>query len=134
LILLGMLVCQQAHSAERRMTVAAADCQLSPETVLDAQGGSIRLAHSVLVADEMGATDFLQSEGLSDRVWAKKIFVLDSPEVTAAELFTFYSADHITVNGQQLAKSERLVSTGWWRVKGPPGILKKGENQVGMRG
>src|SRR5262245_10382253 len=62
-----------------------ADFLLSPEAVTD--DGSVRLARSVLLADETGATDFHQTEPLSERVRAKKVFALDSADVTGAELF-----------------------------------------------
>src|SRR5262245_26756407 len=103
---------------------------LSREAVQDAQDGSIRLAHSVLVADEMGATDFRQGEALSARVSAKKVFVLDSADVTDAELFLYGSARTIEVNGKALTGSERLFSTGFSRARVPPDYLKAGDNEV----
>src|SRR5262249_10295400 len=72
----------------------------SPEVVVDPKDGTVRLAHSVLVADEMGATDYRQGETLSDRVWARKVLVLDSADVTSAELFLYGSAREVTVNGK----------------------------------
>src|SRR5262249_22790863 len=102
----------------------------SPEVVGDGQDGTVRLAHSVLVADETGATDFLQTEPLSERLHAKKVFALDSADVRNAELFLFGSADQIHVNGKPVGKAERLVSTGWMRLKIPPALLKAGENEV----
>src|SRR5262249_19041915 len=50
---------------------------LSPEAVFDAESGSIRLARSVLLADETGTTDFHQTENLGERTQVKKEFVLD---------------------------------------------------------
>ena len=102
----------------------------SPEVVADPQDGTVRLAHSVLVADETGATDFLQTEPLSERLHAKKVFVLDSADVKKAELFLFGGAEQILVNGKPVGKAERLLSTGWMRVKIPPALLKSGENEV----
>src|SRR5262249_3028999 len=57
----------------------------SPEVVADEKDGGVRLAHSVLVADEVGATDFHQTEELSERVWARKVFRLDGADVGGAE-------------------------------------------------
>ena len=78
---------------------------LGPEVVADSTDGTVRLAHSVLVTDEIGATDFLQNEPLSDRVHAKKLFLLDSPDVKSAELFLFGNAEQIHVNGKPVGKS-----------------------------
>jgi hypothetical protein len=102
----------------------------SPEVVADAKDGTVRLAHSVLVADEIGATDFHQTETLGEAVQAKKVFRLDSAEVTGAELFLFGGAKQIRVNGLPLAGAERLPSTGWTCVKVPPALLKAGDNEV----
>jgi hypothetical protein len=102
----------------------------SPEVVADAKDGAVRLAHSVLIADETGATDFRQTEELSDKTWAKKVFHLESAEVTQAELFLFGAAGQIRVNGQALSKTEPLISTGFTRALVPPGLLKAGDNEV----
>ena len=74
--------------------------------------GSLRLAHSLLMADETGTTDYRQTETLSDRVQAKKVFPLDDIDVDGAELFFFGTAKQVRLNGQPL-KVESLVSTGW---------------------
>src|SRR5947207_7727900 len=55
---------------------------LSPETVFDPENDSIRLARSVLLADETGTTDFHQTEDLGQRTQVKKEFVLDDRDVT----------------------------------------------------
>jgi hypothetical protein len=106
----------------------------SPEVVTDARDGTIRLAHSVLLADEMGATDWKQTQTLSGRKRAKKVFVLDSAQVTAAELFLFGSAQEISVNGKSPGKGETLKSTGWMRVKVPPSLLREGTNEFVLGG
>jgi hypothetical protein len=116
-----------------KLAPAGKGFQLSPNVVADADG-SVRLARSVLVADETGATDYRQGETLSDRAWAKKFFQLDSADASGAELFLFGEAKKITVNGQPLEKGEALVSTGWARVKVPPGHLKAGANEVVLSG
>src|SRR5262245_20108231 len=52
--------------------------QISPEIspVKGFEFLDFRLAKSVLLTDETGATDFHQTEGLSDRVQVKKVFHL----------------------------------------------------------
>ncbi len=106
---------------------------LSPEVVAD-KDGSIRLAHSVLIVDEMGATDYRLTEPLSETIQAKKVFQLDSGDVTAAELFHFGEVKKIAVNGKPLEKCAPLVSTGWNRAKIPAGYLKAGANEVVLSG
>src|SRR5262245_52791522 len=81
---------------------------LSPEVVADPKDGTLRLAHSVLLADEMGATDFHQTEELSERVQVKKVFVLDSTDLAQSELFFFGSAKQVSVNGEVLPSPQRL--------------------------
>lgn len=103
---------------------------LSPEVVDDPKDGSIRLAHSVLVTDEMGATDHHQGEALSATVWVRKVFLLDSAEVGDVELFLFGRASKIAVNGNPLTTSEKLASTGFSRARVPATYLKQGENEV----
>ena len=105
----------------------------SPEVVSDAKDGRVRLAHSVLVADEMGATDIMQREPLSDRIWAKKAFVLDNREVTAAKIFLYGDAPRIHVNGkllENLEHSETLIRNGWTRAEVSPSFLQSGKNEV----
>ena len=105
----------------------------SPEVVSDAKDGRVRLAHSILLTDEMGATDIMQREPLSDRIWAKKVFVIDKAEVTAAKIFLYGDAQHIRVNGKLLEKiehSETLIRNAWTRADVPPSYLKAGENEV----
>jgi len=106
---------------------------LSPEVVAD-KDGSIRLAHSMLIADEMGATDYRLTEPLSETIQSKKVFQLDSGDVTTAELFLFGEVKKIAVNGKPLEKSASLVSTGWTRAKVPAGYLKAGANEVVLSG
>jgi hypothetical protein len=109
---------------------------LSPETVCD-KDGSIRLAHSVLYADGIGATDFRHVETLTGKVQARKIVSIFSlmnslgPYVNApAELFFYGSAREVTANGKRLKTPERLVSTGWSRVKVDPTFLKFGSLEL----
>ena len=106
----------------------------SPEVVFDASRGTIRLAKSVLVADETGATDYTQTLTLTDRVWAKKTFDLAAAEAESAQLLFFGTAAEVTVNGERLAKPERLPSTGWFHVAVSPRLLKAGANEVILKG
>jgi hypothetical protein len=104
---------------------------LSPEVVADRDG--IRLAHSVLVTDEIGATDFRQTETLSDTAWVRKSFA-GKGTVTTAELFLFGSAKEVLCNGQRLDAPRKLESTGWQRVGVPVKMLKDDENEFLLRG
>jgi len=121
-----------AMQIEVNSSAKGGDFLLSPEVVAD-KDGSIRLAHSVLLADEMGATDYRQTETLSERVHAKKVFPLDDIAVDNAELLFFGSAKQVRINGHSL-KVEPLVSTGWMRARVPAGFLKKGANEVVFAG
>jgi hypothetical protein len=103
--------------------------RVSPEVVIEADG-TIRLARSVLVTDETGATDFRQGETLSERIRARKVFHLDSANVTSTEIFFYGSATKIAVNGKPIEKSDRLVSTAWSRARIPVAHLKAGDNEV----
>jgi hypothetical protein len=131
---LGVLVGGRLAAQERHQTIPTDACQLSPEVVADAHDGGLRLAHSVLVADETGATDYRQTEELSERVQARKVFRLDSAGVTAAELFFYGSAKQVHVNGKTVAAVEPLVSTGFSRVAVSPGQLRAGDNDVVFSG
>lgn len=106
----------------------------SPEVVFDAAAGTVRLAKSVLLADEIGATDFTQGLTLTDRVWAQKTFDLNAREAESAELILFGDAADIRFNGERLGKTERVPSSGWRRVAVPPKLLRIGANEVELRG
>src|SRR5262245_61601606 len=95
-----------------KIALVTKDFLLSPEVVADGKDGSLRLAHSVLLADEVGATDFHQGEVLTDRIQAKKVFVLDSADATDAELVLFGSAKEIIINGKSATNIQKLTSTG----------------------
>jgi hypothetical protein len=115
----------------------AAHFQISPEIVVfkdKAQPAlTFRLAKSLLLTDETGATDFHQSETLSDRVWVKKVFALDSTALQFAELFFFGSAKAVSVNGKALPAAKRLESTGWSRLEVPVEWLRVGANEFVFR-
>lgn len=107
---------------------------LDPHTVVDPSDGSIRLAHSTLLADETGATDYKQTESLPKNMQVKKVFVLDDDEVTTAEILFYGSAAKVTVNGKSMPAPKRLVSTGWSRLAISPANLKKGKNVIVFHG
>ncbi|HTU18687.1 MAG TPA: hypothetical protein VMG10_11550 [Gemmataceae bacterium] len=106
--------------------------RFSSEVVAD-KDGSVRLAHSVLLADEIGATDYRQIETLSARVQAKKVFRMDTIDVSGAELFFFGTAKQVSINGHPL-KSQPLVSTGWTRARVASNSLNKGRNEIVFSG
>lgn len=124
----------QAPSSGDWLTLKLSDFAVSPQIAYDATTGGCKLAHSVLLTDEIGATDWLQTEPLSDTIQAKKIFVLDSADVTDAELFFFGTAKHVEVNGEKATGIERLPSTGWTRAKLPRQALGPGANDVRIWG
>ncbi len=99
-----------------------------------ADDGTVRLKESVLLQDEQGATHYNNAEALSNKVWAKKLFVIDDPRCEKAELFVFASAARVACNGTALSKHRGLPSTGWqvWEV--PPELLQKGTNEFVMSG
>ena len=106
----------------------------SPEVVFDSARGTVRLAKSVLVADEIGATDYHQTLTLTDRVWARKTFELETADCETGELLLFGTAAEVRVNGKLLVKPERVPSTGWFRVAVPPKLLRAGANEVLLKG
>lgn len=127
------LVATATLHAQERVTAPVHELDLfmlSPEVVRSPKDGSLALAHSVLLTDEMGATDYRHTETLSDKVRAKKVFVLDSADVTEAELFVYGGGKNIEVNGKPLSGIERLASTGFNRARIPTTQLKQGENEV----
>lgn len=119
---------------EHKIIFEAHQFFLSPETVVSDKEGSVRLARSVLMTDEIGATDFHQTETLSDRILAKKVFSLGDVQFTGAELFIYHGPKQVHVNGKLLEKGERLTSTGWTRWKVSPKILKVGDNEIELSG
>jgi hypothetical protein len=102
---------------------------LSPE-VVRAKDGSLRLAHSVLLTDEMGATDFRQTEDLKGGVQVKKNFILEHPVTKSAELLFYGSAKEVSVNGKAAASPRPLVATGWSRVTIGPELLHLEQNEI----
>jgi hypothetical protein len=101
---------------------------LGPEMVAE-KDGALRLAHSVLLADETGTADYRQTETLGESVHAKKVFSLNDIDVDSAELFFFGTAKQVRINGHPL-KIEPLVSTGWKRARVSSTFLKTGANEI----
>jgi hypothetical protein len=104
----------------------------APEVVAD-KDGSLRLIHSLLLADEIGATDFRQTDDLKEGAQARKLFVLDKLPATPAELLFYGSARDVSVNGKPLSTPQPLVGTAWSQVLIGPGLLKEGENEIIVR-
>ena len=96
--------------------------------------GTVRLKKSVLLQDELGATHYANTEGLSDTVWAKKLFVIDDPRCDEARLFTYSGPARAACNGTDLRAGKTLPSTGWrvWSV--PPEALRPGVNEFVFSG
>jgi hypothetical protein len=112
--------------------------RLGPDMVVDSTDGTLRLAHSVLLTDETGATDFHQTEALSERVWARKDWLLmDSAAIREPMLFIYGDPKHVQINDHKVQRPGRLRSTGWSRLKltdqlhqGLNSILMKDGGQV----
>jgi hypothetical protein len=107
--------------------------RLSPQTVFDSKG-FLRLAGSVLLTDELGATDYKQAENLSDITLARKVFDLAADTVVDADLYFYGSAAAVTLNGQALPSPQRLPSTGWSRLAIPASFFKAGANEIVFKG
>ncbi|HEY7157310.1 MAG TPA: hypothetical protein VH575_25375 [Gemmataceae bacterium] len=137
---MGLVVILVALFAPGRLTAeliislspTRGEAQCSPEVVAD-KDGCVRLAHSVLLADETGTTDYRQTEALSERIHAKKVFSLDDIDMDGAELFFFGTAKQVRINGHPL-KVEPLVSTGWKRARVSSTFLKTGANEIVFAG
>jgi hypothetical protein len=141
LLLLVLAGVGRSEEVVRTFSVGEADPRrdlrnflFNPEVVADKDG--IRLAHSVLLTDEIGATDFHQTEALSDTVWARKTFALGRGTIplTSAELFLFGSAKEVLCDGKPLEAPRKLESTGWQRVAVPVNLLSEGRNKFLLRG
>ena len=82
----------------------------------------VRLAKSVMIQDERGRTHINNVEMLSDRVWARKDFMLQAGDVANGKLYFYSRANpaeasgkptRVSVNGRQLKPVRKLPSTGW---------------------
>jgi len=101
--------------------------------------GAVSLTPFELICDSSGHTETGQfQERLSDRVWAKKEFVLDDPKVSWAQLYFQFATDKakITVNGRQLTIGDpkKWAYNGWATVDIPTDCLRKGVNTVVFSG
>lgn len=116
----ALILASVSRAAEKReIRLDTHQFQFSPEVVADKQNNTVRMAHSTLVADEMGATDLHQVETLSDRVWAKKVFRFDKDAARDARLLIYGKPKVVEVNEKPL-DLESLASTGWTQAKVPP--------------
>jgi hypothetical protein len=107
---------------------------LSPSVLFDARQKAARLAGSVLLADETGATDYRQTEALADKAWAKEVFAIGKGRVATAELFLYGSAREVVVNGKPIGQPRKLESTGWQRLELPVEFLHEGDNDIVLKG
>ena len=105
-------------------------CDLSIDT--SAVGGEVRLAPSVLVADEIG--DGIWKTSLSDCVRAKKLFLIDLPGAQWAQVLTFGDPARISVNGREVASIVHQEDGGWYCGNFPAEWLWAGVNEVVMWG
>src|SRR5438045_1456308 len=87
LILLPIPLARAQEERPRTVPIPWQACQLGQELVYDAHEKVVRLARSVLLTDEQGATDYHQAEKLSERTWARKLIDADRPGSADAELF-----------------------------------------------
>jgi hypothetical protein len=101
---------------------------LSPQVICD-KDGSIRLAHSDLLTDETGATDFRQVEVLQGKVQAKKVILRDCAKADGAEVLFYGSAKEVLLNGKPVPPPEPVASSGWSRVKLKPSLFKSGSRE-----
>ena len=119
-------------------TFSFADLQgMCRDTNIDvtSEGGAVSLTPFELICDSSGHTETGQfSDRLSDRVWAKKEFVLDDPQIGWAELYFQFASDKakITVNGRPLTIGDpkQWAYNGWATVDVPKEYLRKGRNEV----
>lgn len=99
------------------------------------EAGSVSLLPFELVLDSSGHTENgMFNEPLSDRVWAKKEFVLDDPRAQWAQLY-FAQRDEktqITINGRSVKVNDpkTWAYSAWAPVDVPVEYLKKGVNTI----
>lgn len=139
LILLACTACNPAGRAEEfRRTIPLGDSheilRLDPEVVRAAKSGAVRLVDSFLLMHGPGATDHHQTEKLDAETWARVRIRLEAAPKEDAEIFFFGRAREVAVNDRPLASPEKLVSTGWSRVRVPAAALKTGDNFLVFRG
>jgi len=92
-----------------------------------------------MLQDERGMTHINNTEILSEKVSARKDFVLAVGDVADGKLYFYrrgdrhpYESDgermHVSVNGRRLKPVRELASTGWSYVNVPAEVLQKGLN------
>ncbi len=103
----------------------------------------VRLAKSVMLQDERGRTHINNVERLSDRVWARKDFMLQAGDVADAKLYFYSRANRddtnskptqVSLNGRRLKPVRKLPSTGWSVVTVPAKALQPGLNSFVFSG
>ncbi len=104
------------------------------EVGVDNSAQGVRLAESVMMQDELGRTHISNQELLSDRVWARKDFILGDGDLTDGTLYFYATAKRVTLNGKRLKPVRSLPSTGWSFVRVPGKLLQKGLNSFVFSG
>ena len=97
--------------------------------------GAIALTPFELLCDSTGYTENgVFNEELSERVWAKKEFVLDDPRARWVQLYFGAASDkvRIEVNGRRLTIGDpkQWAYGNWATVDVPPDCLRRGKNEV----
>jgi len=101
--------------------------------------GAVALVPFDLIIDSMGYAETGQfHESLSDRVMAKKEFLLDDPQAKWAQLYFVYGTNEakITMNGKPLTIGDpkKWAYGGWASVDVPVSMLRKGVNTAVLSG
>jgi len=101
--------------------------------------GAVALTPFELLCDSTGYTENgIFNEVLSERVWAKKEFVLDDPRARWVRLYFGAASDkvHIEVNGRRLTIGDpkEWAYGNWATVEVPPDCLHRGKNEVVFSG
>ncbi len=98
-----------------------------------------------MIQDERGMTHINNTEVLSEKVRARKDFVLEAGDVADGKLYFYRRGDKypyesdgqrmcVSVNGRRLTPVRELVSTGWSYVNVPAKALQKGLNSFVFSG
>jgi len=106
---------------------------------IDNARSGVCLARTMMLQDERGMTHINNTEILSEKVWARKDFVLAAGDIADGKLYFYRRGDRhpyesdgetmsVTVNGRRLKPVRELASTGWSYVNVPAEALQKGLN------
>jgi len=110
---------------------------------IQTNSGNVILNKRVLLADEQGRLSHKKGEEITRFVWAKKEFLIDSLDISSAELLFFIyeykdntSPLYININSniikiQPNSKTQGLYS--WRSVNVPVSYLKVGRNEIIFR-